>query len=50
MKNVILISVAIATLVGTIISCTHVQATGLDIPQAQELVIDEPEEPVWMQK
>lgn len=46
MKNVILISVAIAALLGTIISCTHVQAAGLDIPQAQELVIDEPEEPV----
>ena len=46
MKNVILISVATAALLGTIISCTHVQAAGLDIPQAQELVIDEPEEPV----
>lgn len=46
MKNIILISVATTALLGTIISCTHVQAVGLDIPQAQEIVVDEPEEPV----
>lgn len=46
MKNVILISAVATALLGTIISCTHVHAEGLDIPQAQELVIDESEEPV----
>lgn len=46
MKNVILLSVAAAALLSTIISCTHVHAEGLDIPQAQELIVDEPEEPV----
>lgn len=46
MKNIILIAATAAALLGSIISCTHVHAEGLDIPQAQELVIDEPEEPV----
>lgn len=46
MKNVILISAVAAALLGTIISCTHVQAAGLDIPQAQETIVDEPEKPV----
>lgn len=46
MKNVIVISAVAAAFLGTIITCTHVHAEGLDIPQAQELVIDEPEEPV----
>ena len=46
MKNIILITAVAAALLGTIISCTHVQAAGLDIPQAQEIVVDEPEEPV----
>lgn len=46
MKNIILISVAAAALLGFIISCTHVHSEGLDIPQAQKIVVDEPEEPV----
>lgn len=46
MKNIILISTIAAALLETIIFCTYVRAEGLDIPQAQELVIDEPEEPV----
>lgn len=46
MKNIILITAVAAALLGTIISCTHVQAAGLDIPQAQKIVVDEPEEPV----
>lgn len=46
MKNIILITATAAALLGSIISCTHVHAEGLDIPQAQEIIVDEPEEPV----
>lgn len=50
MKNIILITATAAALLGSIISCTHVHAEGLDIPQAQEIIVDEPEEPVWMRE
>lgn len=46
MKNIILITATAAALLGSIISCTHVHAEGLNIPQAQEIIVDEPEEPV----